>query len=118
MIIYVVSLIIPAETTLSTCLFYCTFFSNKILLMNVSCLISFRKSFFDELEGDGEQKHALSKLITQIRDLEKDLKRQTEINGITLNECFVKRLNKSEISVPSVMFPCLGILLLNANRLL
>ncbi|XP_056614072.1 centromere protein P [Triplophysa dalaica] len=54
------------------------------------------KSFFDELEGDGEQKHTLSKLITQIRDLEKDLKRQTEINGITLNECFVKRLNKSE----------------------
>ncbi|XP_057181571.1 centromere protein P isoform X2 [Triplophysa rosa] len=54
------------------------------------------KSFFEELEGDGEQKHALSKLITQIRDLEKDLRRQTEINGITLNECFVKTLNKSE----------------------
>nr|XP_055074458.1 centromere protein P-like [Misgurnus anguillicaudatus] len=54
------------------------------------------KSVFEEKEGGGEQKHALSKLITQIRNLEKDLRRQTEINGIALNECFMKTLHKSE----------------------
>uniref|UniRef100_A0A673HL53 Centromere protein P n=1 Tax=Sinocyclocheilus rhinocerous TaxID=307959 RepID=A0A673HL53_9TELE len=36
-------------------------------------------------ERGGAQKHTLSKLITE-----------TEINGITLNECFVKTLHKSE----------------------
>lgn len=54
------------------------------------------KSVFEEWEGGGAKECTLSKLITQIRDLEKDLRRQTEINGITLNECFVKTLHKSE----------------------
>ncbi|XP_065100579.1 centromere protein P isoform X2 [Paramisgurnus dabryanus] len=54
------------------------------------------KSVLEEKEGGGEQKHALSKLITQIKNLEKDRRRQTEINGIALNECFMKTLHKSE----------------------
>ncbi|KTG33063.1 hypothetical protein cypCar_00014613 [Cyprinus carpio] len=52
------------------------------------------KSVFEE--RGGAQKPALSKLITEVRELEKDLRRQTEINGIALNECFVKTLHKSE----------------------
>uniref|UniRef100_A0A671Q279 Centromere protein P-like n=1 Tax=Sinocyclocheilus anshuiensis TaxID=1608454 RepID=A0A671Q279_9TELE len=47
-------------------------------------------------ERGGAQKHTLSKLITEVRELEKKLRRQTEINGIALNECFVKTLHKSE----------------------
>lgn len=54
------------------------------------------KSACEERGGGGAQQHALSKLITEVRELEKDLRRQTEINGITLNECFVKTLHKSE----------------------
>ncbi|XP_056303231.1 centromere protein P [Danio aesculapii] len=50
----------------------------------------------EERGGGGAQQHALSKLITEVRELEKDLRQQTEINGITLNECFVKTLHKSE----------------------
>ncbi|XP_073792545.1 centromere protein P isoform X1 [Danio rerio] len=54
------------------------------------------KSACEERGGGGAQQHAVSKLITEVRELEKDLRRQTEINGITLNECFVKTLHKSE----------------------
>ncbi|XP_051551404.1 centromere protein P-like isoform X2 [Myxocyprinus asiaticus] len=54
------------------------------------------KSVCEERVGGGTQKHTLSKLIMEIRELEKDLRRQTEINGIALKECFVKTLHKSE----------------------
>ncbi|XP_048038638.1 centromere protein P isoform X3 [Megalobrama amblycephala] len=54
------------------------------------------KSVCEEKGGGGAHKHALSKLNTEIRELEKDLRRQTEINEIALNECFVKTLHKSE----------------------
>ncbi|XP_051763930.1 centromere protein P [Ctenopharyngodon idella] len=50
----------------------------------------------EEKGGGGAHKHALSKLNMEIRELEKDLRRQTEINEIALKECFVKTLHKSE----------------------
>lgn len=70
----------------------------------------FRKSVCEEKGGGGAHKHALSKLNMEIRELEKDLRRQTEINEIALKECFVKTLHKSEINL-SVVRAYLEILL-------
>ncbi|XP_017560290.1 centromere protein P isoform X2 [Pygocentrus nattereri] len=47
-------------------------------------------------KGDGTLKKDVSKLITDITDTEKDLRRQTNISGITLTECCVKTLEKNE----------------------
>ncbi|TSM44102.1 Centromere protein P [Bagarius yarrelli] len=37
----------------------------------------------------------VAKLLTEIQDLEKDRQRQTEISGMSLSECWVKTLEKS-----------------------
>ncbi|XP_072521855.1 centromere protein P [Salminus brasiliensis] len=47
-------------------------------------------------KGDGMQKKEVSKLITEISAVEKDLRRQTQLSGISLSECLVKTLEKSE----------------------
>ncbi|XP_058229802.1 centromere protein P [Hemibagrus wyckioides] len=44
---------------------------------------------------DGVINKEVSKLMTEISDLEKDHRRQTDISGISLSECWVKTLEKS-----------------------
>ncbi|XP_017305657.1 centromere protein P [Ictalurus punctatus] len=44
---------------------------------------------------DGVINQAVSKLMTEISDLEKDHRRQTDISGISLSECCLKTLEKS-----------------------
>ncbi|XDV22564.1 hypothetical protein PO909_027436 [Leuciscus waleckii] len=68
----------------------------SILIQHGDRLQEELKSVSEERRGRGAHKRALSKLQTEVRELEKDLRRQTEINGIALNECFVKTLHKSE----------------------
>ncbi|KAL7837604.1 hypothetical protein SRHO_G00273150 [Serrasalmus rhombeus] len=47
-------------------------------------------------KGDEHLKKDVSKLVTDITDTEKDIRRQTKISGITLTECCVKTLEKNE----------------------
>ncbi|XP_060767012.1 centromere protein P isoform X2 [Neoarius graeffei] len=44
---------------------------------------------------DGVINKDVSKLMTEISDLEKDHRRQTDISGLSLSECWVKTLEKS-----------------------
>ncbi|XP_047666599.1 centromere protein P [Tachysurus fulvidraco] len=44
---------------------------------------------------DGGINKELSKLVSEISEMEKDLQRQTDISGISLSECWVKTLEKS-----------------------
>lgn len=53
-------------------------------------------SVLDAVEEDGRGRQDISKLVEHIEQLEKNLARQTRLNGITLTECFVKTIEKSE----------------------
>ncbi|KAK3536512.1 hypothetical protein QTP86_013839 [Hemibagrus guttatus] len=59
-------------------------------LQNILKTISSRKD-----REDGVINKEVSKLMTEISDLEKDRRRQTDISGISLSECWVKTLEKS-----------------------
>ncbi|KAF5908777.1 centromere protein P, partial [Clarias magur] len=63
---------------------------HKETLKNILKNISIRRE-----GGDGVINKDASKLMQEISDLEKDLKRQTDISGISLSECWVRTLEKS-----------------------
>ncbi|XP_066528635.1 centromere protein P [Hoplias malabaricus] len=58
-----------------------------------SCLQAFH---YKREKGDRRLNKDVLKLITEINIAEKDLKRQADINGISLSECCVKTLEKNE----------------------
>ncbi|MCI4390251.1 hypothetical protein PGIGA_G00120370 [Pangasianodon gigas] len=59
-------------------------------LQNILKTISIRND-----REDGVINKDVSKLMTEISDLEKDHRRQTDISGLSLSECWVKTLEKS-----------------------
>ncbi|XP_049327940.1 centromere protein P [Astyanax mexicanus] len=68
-----------------------------ISLQNGEALQGLVRNLSNKVEkGNVMLKKDVSKLITEISNLEKDLRRQTEISGISLSECFVKTVTKTE----------------------
>lgn len=54
-------------------------------------------------QGEGKEK-VLSKLKKEVEELEEDLRRQTQMNGIGLNSCMRKTLQSSKRTAQNTQF--------------
>lgn len=67
------------------------------LVLQTASSVFFRKTLSTRQDREDEAINKdVSKLMTEISDLEKDHRRQADISGISLSECWVKTLEKSK----------------------